>query len=69
MLLKSEKIVEAVVTPHSVRLKLENGVHLDVCSNRGYIHLHFSGIGFEKPIEVIDRAANQLNITYPTVAD
>jgi len=29
----------------AVTLKLKNGVVIQVCSNRGYVHVHFSGIG------------------------
>lgn len=58
-------IEETKVTPTYVDMKLKNGVKITVSSNRGYVNVHFSGIGAEIPIEIYDQAANQVNIRYP----
>jgi hypothetical protein len=59
-----ENIVEANVTPNAVRVKLESGVNIDVCSNQGYLYLNFAGIDIDQPIEIFNKAANQLCIKY-----
>jgi hypothetical protein len=60
---------------NSATLKLENGVVLQVCSNRGYVHVHFSGIGDSQvvasPCPHLDQdpknelpVANNINLFY-----
>ena len=39
------EIVKTQSTKHDVTLTLENGMVIQVCSNDGYVHVHFSGIG------------------------
>ena len=58
-------IEQVVSTAYSVELTLKSGVVVRLASNRGYVHLNFSGIGVEKPVQVTDQAANQLNVRYP----
>jgi len=36
-------IVKTEVTGDNIRVTLANGVTFDVSSNKGYLHLHFSG--------------------------
>lgn len=62
-------IKETKVTETYVDIELKNGVIITLSSNRGYVNVHFSGIGMETPIEVYDQAANQLNIRYPISAN
>lgn len=60
----TNKIIKTEVTPDHVEITLDNGTKLYVSSNPGYIHVHFSNIDIEQPIEVDNKAANQLDIKY-----
>lgn len=42
---KGHDIVKTEVTKSAVTLALENGVRLHIASNKGHVHVHFSGIG------------------------
>lgn len=60
-------IVSLLHEMDSVRIRLANGTELTLCSNIGSVHLHFSRINLTAPIQVVDQAANQLNIQYTPV--